>query len=112
MNISFFLSEGIPSLNIVSSDGTILSRRGRDNIASKGIEALQTWAQGQPLTRPLADEFEWRYVSCDGCGMAPLIGQRYSCSTCGNYDLCSACEKKGHEHPLTLESQPNDDEDD
>ena len=43
--------------------------------------------------------------------MQPLIGQRYCCPTCGNYDLCSACEKKGHEHPLELAPQPNDDED-
>jgi hypothetical protein len=44
--------------------------------------------------------------------MAPLIGQRYHCSTCGNYDLCSACEKKGQEHPRDLVPQPNDEEDD
>ncbi|CAF3975171.1 unnamed protein product, partial [Rotaria sp. Silwood1] len=44
--------------------------------------------------------------------MAPLIGQRYRCLTCGNYDLCSACEKKGHEHPLELVPQPTDDDED
>jgi hypothetical protein len=26
--------------------------------------------------------------------------------------LCSTCEKKGHEHPLTLVPQPTEDEDD
>jgi hypothetical protein len=43
--------------------------------------------------------------------MSPIIGQRYRCDTCGNYDLCSDCQKKGHEHTLTLEPIPNDDED-
>jgi hypothetical protein len=99
-------------LIIVSSDGKVLSRRGRDNIACKGVEALHTWAQGQSLARPSSDEFEWSYVSCDGCSMSPLVGQRYSCATCGNYDLCSACEKKGHEHPLELQPQSVGDEDD
>ncbi|CAF2960869.1 unnamed protein product [Rotaria sp. Silwood2] len=104
--------KGIPSLFIVSSDGKILSRRGRDNISSKGIEALKTWARGEKLPPPLPEEFEWSSVSCDGCSMAPLIGQRYRCSTCGNYDLCSACEKKGHEHPLELVPQPTEDDED
>ena len=58
------------------------------------------------LAVPTPDEFQWSYVTCDGCKMDPLVGQRYRCSTCGNYDLCSACEKKGHEHPLELVPQP------
>ena len=72
---------------------------------------MNTWAQGEKLARPSPDQYHWEHVTCDGCRINPIIGQRYSCSTCGNYDLCSACEKKGHEHPLTLEQQPNDDDD-
>ncbi len=97
---------------IVSSDGKILSRRGRDDISRKGAEALKTWAQGEKLARPTVDEFQWSYVTCDGCKMAPLIGQRYCCHTCGNYDLCSACEKKGHEHKLEVVPQPNEEQED
>ena len=111
--MSIFLSStGIPSLIILSADGKVLSRRGRDDFSRKGVEALKTWAKGEKLTAPSTDEFQWSYVSCDGCSMAPLIGQRYRCSTCGNYDLCSACEKKGHEHPLELVPQPIEDQDD
>ncbi|CAF3879494.1 unnamed protein product [Rotaria sordida] len=91
---------GVPSLTIVSSDGKILSCRGRDDVPRKGIKALKTWVQGKKLASASADEFEWSYVSCDGCNMAPFIGQRYRCPTCGNYDLCSTCEKKGGEHSL------------
>ena len=101
---------GIPSLVILSSDGKILTRRGRDDVSRKGLDAFRTWAKGEKLPVPTADEFEWSSVTCDGCRASPLIGQRYFCSTCGNYDLCSACEKKGHEHPLTLVPQPTDDE--
>ena len=30
-------------------------------------------------------------VGCDGCNEAPLIGTRWKCADCFNYDLCSAC---------------------
>ncbi|CAF3680304.1 unnamed protein product [Rotaria sp. Silwood1] len=109
---TYFQSSYIPRFFIVSLDGKILSRHGVDDVKRKGIEALKTWTQGQTLASPTADEFEWDDVSCDGCSMSPIIGQRYNCSTCGNYDLCSTCEKKGHEHSLELVPQPTKDEDD
>ncbi|CAF1163296.1 unnamed protein product [Rotaria sordida] len=104
----YFQFSGIPSLIVVSSNGTILSRRGHEDVARFGVQALQTWSRGEKLARPSPDEYEWRHVICDGCQMSPLIGQRYSCPICGNYDLCSACEKKGHEHLLVLQLQPDD----
>lgn len=33
-------------------------------------------------------------VTCDMCGVSPLVGVRYKCKTCRNYDLCEACEAK------------------
>jgi len=97
-------------LIIVSTDGNILSRNGRQDVGRDGVQALQTWARGEKLAPPSPDKYEWPFI-CDGCRTHPIIGQRYRCLTCGDYDLCSACEKKGHEHPLVLEPQPNDDED-
>jgi hypothetical protein len=111
MMIDLFV-KGIPSLIIVASDGKILSRRGDDYVSCRGVEALKKWSEGEKLSPFTVDEFPWTYVSCDGCHMAPLIGQRYRCSTCGNYDLCSSCEKKGHEHSLELVAQPTQDRDD
>eukprot|EP01114_Cavostelium_apophysatum_P019302 TRINITY_DN6183_c0_g1_i1.p1 TRINITY_DN6183_c0_g1~~TRINITY_DN6183_c0_g1_i1.p1 ORF type:complete len:121 (-),score=5.55 TRINITY_DN6183_c0_g1_i1:41-403(-) len=29
---------------------------------------------------------------CDRCGMNPIVGLRYKCSTCPDFDLCSGCE--------------------
>ncbi|CAF2625664.1 unnamed protein product [Rotaria sp. Silwood2] len=110
--IIVLLSEDIPRFFIVSSDGKVLSRHGVNDVKRKGIEALKTWMKGETLAPSTADEFEWADVSCDGCSMSPIIGQRYRCSTCGNHDLCSACEKKGHEHPLELVPQPIEYEDD
>jgi hypothetical protein len=31
-------------------------------------------------------------ISCDGCGLNPILGVRYRCSVCPDYDLCASCE--------------------
>ena len=31
------------------------------------------------------------FVTCDGCGMCPLVGKRHKHKTRENYDLCHAC---------------------
>lgn len=31
-------------------------------------------------------------VMCDVCGVSPIVGTRYSCTVCADYDLCEACE--------------------
>ena len=41
-------------------------------------------------------------VICEGCKMSPLVGKRYKCKGCHNFDFCEKCyeEKKskhGHE---------------
>ncbi|CAF3933953.1 unnamed protein product [Rotaria magnacalcarata] len=79
----------IPSLIVVSFDGKILSRYGRES-------------------RRCTDNYKLLSVSCEGCKMFRLVGQRYHCPTCVNYDLFSTCKKKGHEHALLFQPQPND----
>ena len=37
-------------------------------------------------------------ITCDGCNMYPIIGIRFMCTECFNYDLCSRC-KDGDFHP-------------
>jgi hypothetical protein len=32
---------------------------------------------------------------CDSCNVSPIIGIRYMCSVCHNFDLCQNCEAKG-----------------
>ncbi|GMF09424.1 unnamed protein product [Phytophthora lilii] len=32
---------------------------------------------------------------CDGCGMSPIVGGKWKCNTCENYELCDACYAAG-----------------
>jgi len=39
-------------------------------------------------------------VRCDGCNVSPIVGPRYKCSVCPDFDLCSKCEGSDR-HPAT-----------
>ena len=50
-----------------------------------------------------------RGVACDGCGARPIIGNRYKCVICPNFDYCEECEKKlykEHSHPMVQIPSP------
>jgi hypothetical protein len=36
-------------------------------------------------------------IKCEKCGQDPIIGFRYKCSMCKNYNLCENCEQKNFE---------------
>lgn len=38
-------------------------------------------------------------IRCDGCSMSPIVGDRYTCTECSDFDLCTACEATGIYHP-------------
>lgn len=45
---------------------------------------------------------------CDGCGVFPIIGTRYKCSVCKNFDFCSRCEEfVPHDHAFLKLVNPN-----
>ena len=42
-------------------------------------------------------------VGCDVCRVSPLVGRRYQCVVCHNYDVCENCEgSHPADHPLLL----------
>ncbi len=43
--------------------------------------------------QPNGPKRHWGVV-CDGCS-GPILGVRYKCLACADYDLCSVCEGKG-----------------
>jgi peptidoglycan hydrolase-like protein with peptidoglycan-binding domain len=48
-------------------------------------------------------------VRCDGCNAFPIVGARYNCTVCPDFDLCAKCEASSvhpAEHPLLKFRQP------
>jgi hypothetical protein len=44
-----------------------------------------------------------RGITCDGCQICPVVGVRYKCSECPDFDLCQDCEAKDvHNHHVFL----------
>jgi len=42
-----------------------------------------------------------RWVRCDGCSSKPIVGNRYKCTVCPNFDFCQNCkDNKKHDHPF------------
>lgn len=33
-------------------------------------------------------------IMCDGCHLKPIVGVRYKCIICPNFNLCSSCEQR------------------
>ena len=49
------------------------------------------------------------HIICDGCGMTPLMGKRYKCKGCADFDYCEKCyekNKESHKHEFTLIEKP------
>lgn len=51
------------------------------------------------------------HITCDGCQRKPIIGARYKCSVCADFDYCEDCEATiDHPHPFlkikTLKQTP------
>lgn len=56
-----------------------------------------------------------RKVVCDACGVSPICGPRFKCSTCPDYDLCGSCylrkdDLHDREHQFDCVTHPADDE--
>ena len=48
-------------------------------------------------------------MKCDGCGIIPIIGCRYKCAYCENFNFCEECEKalwENHNHPFLKIYEP------
>ena len=57
----------------------------------------------------LADKLVHFGITCDGCGVFPIIGCRYKCAICEDFDFCEECEKKygeEHSHPFLKIYEP------
>jgi len=78
----------------------------------KGLESLNisTSSKTEDEKEEKKELKEIHYnVSCDGCKMKPLIGKRYKCKGCFNFDYCEKCyeeNKLTHKHEFNLIEKP------
>eukprot|EP00440_Ansanella_granifera_P064714 gb/GFBE01070165.1/.p1 GENE.gb/GFBE01070165.1/~~gb/GFBE01070165.1/.p1 ORF type:complete len:845 (+),score=232.11 gb/GFBE01070165.1/:1-2535(+) len=69
------------------------------NELAEGLHTAVTSIAAELRSDPAVVEVH-QYVGCDGCGQQPLVGKRFKCNLCPDYDLCSAChEHRQHVHP-------------
>lgn len=48
-----------------------------------------------------------RNIFCDGCNVGPIVGKRFNCMVCPDFDFCEQCEaKKMHNHPMMRLNTP------
>ncbi len=57
-------------------------------IISNGDINLSSFEKNTPLEVPVHQN-----VTCDMCGIMPIIGMRFKCSVRNDFDLCEKCEK-------------------
>jgi len=49
----------------------------------------------------MSEEVIHKNYTCDGCNVKPIVGVRYQCSVCEDFDFCEKCEdSKKHPHPF------------
>lgn len=46
-------------------------------------------------------KYTWTRHTCDGCNTKPIVGARFHCTVCGDFDYCETCEREiPHQHPF------------
>ncbi|MCO5557661.1 hypothetical protein L7F22_011229 [Adiantum nelumboides] len=90
---------------------TLLDQEGRFNRLSLPLSIAPKYTP-PTQTPPVYNDPFWKtpvapqlYVhhghGCDSCLTTPIIGSRFHCTQCPDYDLCSVCYKtKSHEHAM------------
>ncbi|CAG5129601.1 unnamed protein product, partial [Candidula unifasciata] len=50
-------------------------------------------------------------ILCSNCYMNPIVGARFRCQTCDNFDLCESCFRicRSHKHPFNRIQEPGSD---
>eukprot|EP00286_Rhodomonas_abbreviata_P000711 CAMPEP_0181288178 /NCGR_PEP_ID=MMETSP1101-20121128/189_1 /TAXON_ID=46948 /ORGANISM="Rhodomonas abbreviata, Strain Caron Lab Isolate" /LENGTH=333 /DNA_ID=CAMNT_0023392273 /DNA_START=458 /DNA_END=1456 /DNA_ORIENTATION=+ len=52
-------------------------------------------AAGDAVMEDAFNVVEIEVITCDGCGLSPITGRRYSCNECDDFDLCEGCYTRG-----------------
>jgi len=82
-------------------------------IASLAKDLLQEEKPSRPQEQPnmqKESKVVHARIECDGCGEGPIVGIRYKCSVCPDFDYCERCEARvEHPHPFVKLRTPNQD---
>jgi hypothetical protein len=108
--VPWFLSGARGDLDLDLGSVDLSSIENLSDISSL-IRSVLSAASSGPRADFEADlRFEQRHandvhqgVTCDGCNVFPIVGTRYKCSVCDDFDLCGTCEARGFHppnHPL------------
>ena len=69
----------------------------RVSMASKSCKI----SESTMIERCEKEKYVHQGYNCDNCNIEPIIGSRYHCKLCEDFDLCEKCyETQGHDHPL------------
>lgn len=49
------------------------------------------FSKPEPSREPEVEAVVHKHVNCDGCGQRGIIGIRYKCAVCSDFDFCSHC---------------------
>jgi hypothetical protein len=75
----------------------------------KGLESLNI-SVNSTKDKKEEEKKEVHYnFECDGCGMNPIVGKRYKCNSCRNFDYCEKCFEKNkstHKHSFNAIEKP------
>jgi len=70
-------------------------------------EAFKEKKQEAPASSQSVEQPIHRRVTCDGCGINPIVGVCYKCSVCEDFDYCAKCEQiVEHPHPFLKLKDP------
>ncbi|CAD8082959.1 unnamed protein product [Paramecium primaurelia] len=69
-------------------------------LVDEGIQTIKIFVVISQIPKPVPQEkMVHKHHTCDGCQIHPIVGSRFKCLECQDYDLCEECQLKNlHNH--------------
>jgi len=101
--VTNIIYESLPSLAIMMKD--LLNEQ--SNNSSQAFKPNPSTSTSTSKTNTSSQKVH-QGVACDGCGVKPIVGVRYKCTACDNFDFCEKCEASvDHPHAFLKIKDPN-----
>eukprot|EP00929_Paragymnodinium_shiwhaense_P051552 TRINITY_DN25924_c0_g1_i4.p1 TRINITY_DN25924_c0_g1~~TRINITY_DN25924_c0_g1_i4.p1 ORF type:complete len:454 (-),score=25.37 TRINITY_DN25924_c0_g1_i4:252-1613(-) len=81
---------------VLGRDGQPTGRSGWPTHLQSGAEVLPESFFPDPwdVAAPNGEAQLSHPATCDNCGMGPIVGKRFKCDKCDDYDLCESCHTR------------------